>query len=145
MACLLSVGITAHINQDVVLYTDADVMFYRQFNPCQIGVPEVMAIGPEMNRVAPSWSEVNWNAGVLVINLRGFAAMLPDMIQWANRKHWDFAAADQGMLNEYFPAVYGRPLDFLPEIYNWKGYWGRNPAIVRPSASCVCPFLCILR
>lgn len=129
---VLAVGVTANINEDVVLYTDADILFYRQFNPCQVDLPQVMAIGPEMDRVANSWSELNWNAGVLIINLKGFATVLPDMIQWANSRNWDFDAADQSMLNEYFPAVHGQPLDPLPDIYNWKGYWGCNPAIVRP-------------
>lgn len=137
-----AVGITAHINQDVALYTDADVLFYREFNPCKLDLPEVMAIGPEMDRVASSWSELNWNAGVLLINLKGFAAVLPNMIEWANSRHWDFVAADQAMLNEYFPAVYGRPLDSLPEIYNWKGYWGCNPALVRPPVLlCLCLYV----
>lgn len=129
---VLAAGVTASINQDVVLYTDADILFYRQFNPCQVDLPQVIAIGPEMDRVANSWSELNWNAGVLIINLQGFAAVLPNMMQWANSRHWDFDAADQSMLNEYFPAVYGQPLDPLPDIYNWKGYWGCNPAMVRP-------------
>lgn len=93
-----------------------------------------MAIGPEMDRTANSWSELNWNAGVLFINLKGFAAVRPHMIQWANSKHWNFKAADQSMLNEYFPAVYGQPLDSLPEIYNWKGYWGSDPDKVGPLA-----------
>lgn len=139
---VLAAGVIANINQDVVLYTDADILFYHQFNPCQIDLPEVMAIGPEMDRVANSWSELNWNAGVLVMNLKGFAAVLPDMMQWANSRHWDFKAADQSMLNEYFPAVYGQPLDPLPDIYNWKGYWGCNPAIVRPLICVPCCVQC---
>lgn len=120
-------GSTAHMNQEEVLYTDADVLFYQEFDPCKLDLPEVMAIGPEMHRTANSWSELNWNAGVLFINLKGFSAVLPQMIQWANSRHWDFKAADQGMLNDYFPAVYGQPLSSLPEIYNWKGYWGSSP------------------
>lgn len=144
---MCTVGSTAPINQEEVLYTDADVLFYQEFDPCKLDLPEVMAIGPEMGRTANSWSELNWNAGVLFINLKGFAAVLPQMIQWANSRHWDFKAADQGMLNEYFPAVYGQPLSSLPEVYNWKGYWGSSPDKVRHLAfvhvvcSCVCGYL----
>ena len=127
---LIFAGVTEHINRDLALYTDADVLFYHEFDPCKLDLPEVMAIGPEMDRVANSWSELNWNAGILLINLKGFAAVLPDMLHWANGRHWDFQVADQSMLNEFFPAVYGKPLDPLPEAYNWKGYWGCSPDIV---------------
>ena len=129
-AGLLAAGVTTHINKDVALYTDADVMFYHEFNPCKLDLPEVMAIGPEMDRVANSWSELNWNAGVLLMNLKGFAAVLPHMLRWANRLHWNFEVADQSMINDYFPAVHGGPLDILPEPYNWKAYWGCSPSIV---------------
>lgn len=118
------------ISNEMVLYTDADVMFYHEFNPCKLQKPDVMAIGPEMDRVANSWSELNWNAGVLLINIQGFGAVWPDMLRWANSRRWDFVVADQSMINEYFPAVYGKPLDPLPEPYNWKGYWGCSPKIV---------------
>lgn len=128
-------GVTAHINRDVALYTDADVLFIHEFDPCKLDIPEVIAIGPETDRVANSWSEMNWNAGVLLINLKGFAAVLPQMLQWANDRHWDFQVADQSMLNDFFPGVYGKPLDPLPEAYNWKAYWGCSPDIVSPSSS----------
>ena len=85
------VGSTAHINQEEVLYTDADVLFYQEFDPCKLDLPEVMAIGPEMHRSANSWSELNWNAGVLFINLKGFSAVLPQMIHWANSRQWEAA------------------------------------------------------
>ena len=143
-AALRPAGVTAHINQDLVLYTDADVLFYHEFNPCTLQIPEVMAIGPEMDRVASSWSKLNWNAGILVMNLKGFAAALPNMLQWANSRHWDFDAADQSLLNEYFPAVYGRPLDPLPEVYNWKGYWGCSPNIVGAFSSFFLPLLVLI-
>ena len=120
-----SAGITEHINQELALYTDADVMFYHQFNPCQLDKPEIMAIGPEMDRKAASWSELNWNSGVLLINLEGLNAVLPDMIRFANSKDWDFTVMDQSLINEYFPLESGQNLDPLPEAYNWKGYWGR--------------------
>ena len=137
IADVCTAGITAHINREEALYTDADVLFYQEFDPCKLDLPEVMAIGPETERTANSWSELNWNAGVLFINLKGFAAVLPHMVQWANTQRWDFKAADQTLLNDYFPAVYGQSLSSLPEIYNWKGYWGSSPNKVRHLAFCV--------
>lgn len=108
----------------------ADVLFYHEFDPCKLKKPEVMAIGPEMDRIANSWSELNWNAGVLLINIEGFGAVWPDMLSWANSRNWDFLVADQSMINEFFPQQYGAALDALPEPYNWKGYWGCSPDIV---------------
>lgn len=110
-------------------------MFYHQFDPCKLDMPEVMAIGSEMdrtekNRTAASWTELNWNSGVLFINLNGLATILPDMIKFANFKKWDFIVMDQSLINEYFPMIFGRNLDYLPEAYNWKGYWGCSPEIV---------------
>lgn len=123
-------GVAGHINKDMALYTDADVLFYHEVNPCKLGLPAVMAIGPEMDRVASSWNELNWNAGVLLINLQGLAAVLPNMLQWAHNRHWDFEVADQSMINDYFSGVHAPPLDPLPEAYNWKAYWGCSPTIV---------------
>ena len=125
-------GLTDHINQDLALYTDADVMFYHEVNPCKMDHPEIMAIGPEMDRTAASWTELNKNSGVLLINLKGLASVLPSMLQYANAKNWDFVVYDQSLINEYFPAhdTHHRDLDRLPEPYNWKGYWGCSPEIV---------------
>ena len=126
-------GLTEHINQELALYTDADVMFYHEMNPCKLATPEVMAIGPEMDRMSSSgWTDLNKNSGVLLINLRGLRAVLPDMVKYGNGKNWDFMVMDQSLINEYFPAqdVHHRALDALPEPYNWKGYWGCSPSVV---------------
>ena len=125
-------GLTEYINQELALYTDADVMFYHEMNPCRLDKPEIMAIGPEMDRSASSWSDLNKNSGVLLINLKGLAAVLPGMVKFGNAKNWDFDVMDQSLINEYFPDqdAHHRDLDPLPEPYNWKGYWGCSPTIV---------------
>ncbi len=107
-------------------------MFYHEVNPCKLDKPEIMALGPEMDRVAASWTELNKNSGVLLINLKGLASVLPGMIKFGNGKNWDFTVMDQSLINEYFPAqdAHHRDLDSLPEPYNWKGYWGCSPTIV---------------
>lgn len=94
-----------------------------------------MAIAPEtgradVNTTAARWTELNWNSGVLYINLKGLLAVLPNMIQFANSKDWDFIVMDQTLINEFFSRKYGRTLDVLSDSYNWKGYWGCNPDIV---------------
>ena len=113
------------INQELVLYTDNDVMFYHEFNPCNLKTPDIMAVGPEA-------SDAVKNSGVLLINLKGFAAILPDMVSYASAKNWDFVAHDQGLINEYFPTheTYHREVDPLPRFYNWKGYWGSDSRAV---------------
>ena len=125
-------GLTKYINQELALYTDADVMFYHEMNPCQMDKPEVMAIGPEMDRGTAEWTEMNKNSGVLLINLKGLTTVLPGMIDFSNAKDWDFQVTDQSLINEYFPDqdVHHRDLDQLSDAYNWKGYWGCSPRIV---------------
>ena len=80
-------------------------MFYHEMNPCRLDTPEIMAIGPEMERMAmgSSWSDLNKNSGVLLINLKGLAAVLPGMVKFGNAKNWDFAVMDQSLINEYQP------------------------------------------
>lgn len=126
-------GLTARINQELALYTDADVMFFHEMNPCKLDTPEIMAIGPEMDRGTAAWTDMNKNSGVLLINLKGLTAVLPSMLKYSNAKDWNFAVTDQSLINEYFPhqdSPQHRDLDQLPEPYNWKGYWGCSPSIV---------------
>lgn len=101
-------------------------------NPCLVEKPEVMAIGPEMDRGTKEWTDMNKNSGVLLINLKGLAAVLPGMMAFSNAKDWDFQVTDQSLINEYFPDhdVHNRVLDQLSDAYNWKGYWGCSPRIV---------------
>lgn len=123
---------TWHINQELALYTDADVMFYHGLDPCQLGNPEVMAIGPEMDRDTTSWAATNKNSGVLLINCKGLLEVLPGMLAYSNSKEWDFEVTDQSLINEYFPHHDSglRELDQLSNVYNWKGYWGCSPQVV---------------
>ncbi|KAL3162680.1 hypothetical protein ABBQ38_008725 [Trebouxia sp. C0009 RCD-2024] len=125
-------GSTKYINQELALYTDADVMFYHEMNPCQVDKPEIMAIGPEMDRDKGSWEDMNKNSGVLLINLKGLSEVLPAMMDYSNEKDWDFKVTDQSLINEYFPKkdIHHRVLDRLSDAYNWKGYWGCSPRIV---------------
>lgn len=91
-------------------------MFYHRFDPCIVGIPDIMAIGPEMDRNVTAWSEVNWNSGVLLINLAGLQSVLIDMIRFANAKAWDFAVADQSLINEYFTANFTSNLNISQYI-----------------------------
>ena len=123
--CYMLSGSSNFINQELVLYTDNDVMFYHKFNPCKLKKPDIMAIGAEVG------DDVK-NSGVLFINFKGLAAVLPNLVSYATSNNWDFPAHDQGLINEYFPAqeTHHRELDPLPRAYNWKGYWGVNPSAV---------------
>lgn len=131
MMCTLA-GLRSEINQELALYTDTDVMFYHEFNPCKLKKPDILAIGPETERVGSTWNDIHKNSGVLLINIKGLAAVLPEMIKYANEEDWSFPAYDQGLINKYFPHHDrdNRQLDALPHAYNWKGYWGWSPDIV---------------
>jgi len=129
--CFLA-GFRGQINQELALYTDTDVMFYHEFNPCKLQKPDILAIAPETERVGSTWSDINKNSGVLFINVKGLAVVLPQMIGYANAENWSLPAYDQGLINKFFPHSdpEKRQLDPLPHAYNWKGYWGYNPDIV---------------
>ena len=125
LSCYLPSGSSSVINQELVLYTDNDVMFYHKFNPCKLKKPDVMAVGPEVGDDAK-------NSGVLFINIKGLADVLPNMMSYAKSKNWEFPANDQGLIDEYFPTheKNHRELDPLPPAYNWKGYWGFHPSAI---------------
>ena len=47
-------------------------MLDSEFNPCKLKKPEILAIGPETERTASCWAEVNKkNSGVLLISVKG--------------------------------------------------------------------------
>lgn len=104
---------------DFVLYTDADVIFMR--NPDFLGYnPKFIAATSESIR----GTKADFNSGVMLINLPFFRKIHADLIAFTT-KNFDIAlkfALDQGILKYYMKEDYL----LLPEIYNWKPYWGIN-------------------
>lgn len=107
---------------DYALYTDTDVLLFRDFTECSLPKPNVLYIGPEGKRAVP------WNSGVLYMNLTAMQEHWPNVLELAVKKKFNFAAVDQGLFIEYF--VEGNYSTLLPDQYNWKGYWGGADDVV---------------
>lgn len=62
---------------------------------------------------------------MLYVNAQGFREALPDLLDFARARHWKLAAADQTLLLQGL----GDKLQLLPDVYNYKGYYGAAPGV----------------
>jgi hypothetical protein len=99
----------------LVLYTDADVMF-RQTPDFRGYRPEMIAAATEFNR----GSRTDMNSGVMLINLPNFRAAHAGLVQFATEN------LKLGLDQEVLRAWLKHDYLLLPDIYNWKPYWGPN-------------------
>ena len=105
--------------EDVVLYTDTDVMFLRQ--PRVWLRPVYLAAAPERYR----WRWPHFNSGVMVLNLPRMRAVYDDFAASIDRRMdggWREAGHDQVSYNTFFKSR-RQP---LAHTMNWKPYWGVN-------------------
>lgn len=124
-----ALAIKNHASQKYVLYTDSDMIFLTRLtaNCIRESLPdngEVWSYAHESTRRGPPH-----NAGVLFQNLDGYAATHLKLMAFARARRWDLrhAAHDQGMLN-YFTHTHNGSAKLLPDVWNWKVYWGNPPA-----------------
>lgn len=103
---------------DYALYTDTDVLFFKDFNECSLPKPKVLYMGPE------TVQGLQANSGVLYMNVSAMAEHWPTVLNYAISKNFTFDAYDQGLFQQYFRDQNISQL--LPDIFNWKGYWGQN-------------------
>ncbi|OYV39646.1 MAG: hypothetical protein B7Z80_06675 [Rhodospirillales bacterium 20-64-7] len=102
-------------DDEFVLYTDADVMFRA--------TPDFRGYRPDMIAAAPQFERGNradMNSGVMLINLPKFRAALPGLVRFATEN------LALGLDQEVLRAWLGHDYLLLPDIYNWKPYWGQN-------------------
>ena len=107
------------IDPSVVLYTDIDVMFLNDITSCSVDTPKLFSIGAQSQKGSKA------NTGVMLLNTKAFEPHVPEIVEYAKAKNWDFGAHDQGLLLDYFPQ---ENISQLPDEFNWKGYWGRPEA-----------------
>ena len=113
------IPIVANCNDEFVLYTDADVIFLRDpdfsgYHPHFIGATCQSIRG----------GKSDFNSGVMLLNLKTFQLIYDSLIDFTIRNS-ELASKfvlDQEILREFIKENYL----FLPEIYNWKPYWGVN-------------------
>lgn len=101
------------VRTDYVLYTDCDVILR---NIDRIYTPKILAMGPEVLKGGMV------NSGVMFINVTGFNEARGALIDYADKKRWEFGWMDQRLINKFF----GDTREPLPDEYNWKPYWGVN-------------------
>lgn len=114
--------------EDVVLYTDVDVMFLRQ--PSIEATPALLAAAPEFEIADTS----HFNSGVMVMNLPQLREVHDAFIAAIRRRllhRFTYPAHDQESFNRFFGAsllnrVRGRAYTPLSPLLNWKPYWGVN-------------------
>ncbi len=105
-------------SDEIVLYTDCDVMFVRD------PVPFVAALRPRFLAAAPESDRddfTHFNCGVMLINVPAWEAEMSAMTELFRRKMAEMRTPpdDQVLLQAHFA---GRT-DRLPLGLNWKSYW----------------------
>jgi hypothetical protein len=114
--CFLRVEIPLiEIDDEYVLYTDADVVFLRD------PVPGLTALNPSFLACAPEF-EFNdgLNSGVQLINVLNMRKDYPRFKKFIQENL--SLGLDQDMYRHYYKDKYER----LSPLFNWKPYWGLN-------------------
>jgi len=109
-------------SDDVVLYTDIDVIFLS--DPVISETPAIFAVAPEYavdTGVAVEYRPVI-NSGVMAINLSGFRSTRNDLIRFCEQNdfyfHGDGGFYDQGALNKFYDGQW----QYLPQSMNWRPF-----------------------
>lgn len=107
------------IKDDVVLYTDCDVIFVRDV--AYADLPRIFAIAPEFNSRP---EQPYFNTGIMFINNVEFSESYAHLMSFI-RSTGDlskFGDYDQGALNHFFRDRF----TLLEWNYNWRPYFGIN-------------------
>jgi hypothetical protein len=109
------------VKDEYALYTDVDVMFQNEVDLASYA-PALFAAAPESDQA----DYLNFNAGVMLMNLEALANEYSRFQQYVgeNLDRLFEMSWDQGVYRELFAGRW----DPLPPEYNWKPYWGANPA-----------------
>lgn len=114
-------------DDEVVLYTDCDVVFARDLpEPSSHAFmrPALFSCGPEGS--PPDWSKMN--SGVMFMNVVNLAKDLPAFREFITsgdtlyQELYKQGAFDQAAYQLFYDSRWDR----LPLEYNWRPYWGFN-------------------
>ncbi|KAI7846309.1 hypothetical protein COHA_000146 [Chlorella ohadii] len=116
------------IDLETVMWTDPDVLFRHDIDSCSLPKPRLLSIGPELR------PGTIINCGVMLFNVKAYAATLPAMLDFADSRKWvlwhDQELVELFMLSKEaggFRKLWHR-LTALPDAYNYKAYWGEPEA-----------------
>jgi hypothetical protein len=104
---------------DLILYTDCDVLFVNEIHLHDLPQPSFSACAPE--GIKTDWSF--FNAGVMLMNIPALRETHHDFKTFIEKNLPTLKIYDQTAYNRFYA---GR-LTRLPLEYNWKPYWGENP------------------
>jgi hypothetical protein len=109
---------------EVVIYTDCDVVFLRD-------IPEASTesfLRPALFSCAPQASQTDWendmNSGVMVMNVVNLLESYPSFKRFITSGDTllELNGYDQGAYKSFYASKWNK----LPLEYNWKPYWGFN-------------------
>ncbi len=111
-------------SDDVVLYTDVDVIFVS--DPSIADDPTLFAVAAEY--AVDTGTAVEYrpviNSGVMAINLSGFRNTRDALIDFCRENnfyfHGDTGYYDQGALNKFYAGQW----QYLPQALNWRPFAG---------------------
>lgn len=115
-AAFLRFDIPLFANDDeFVLYTDVDVVFLKNLDLSEYR-PNIFGAAPQMSQ-GQKW---DMNSGVLLLRLSAMHRDRDALLSFTtNNLHI-------GLDQEILRAFYGKNYLLLPDIFNWKPYWGKN-------------------
>lgn len=102
---------------DLVLYTDLDVIFLKEI--LFEGVSTNLAMAPEFN--VENFDDVN--SGVMLFNPFIMKTLFEDILSFIDSNLLTINDFDQGPIRSIAKGRW----DGLSPVYNWKPYWGINP------------------
>jgi hypothetical protein len=103
---------------EFVLYTDIDVLFRHNIDFSGI-LPPFLACAPEHHREDFSY----FNSGVMIMNLPALRESRAEFVETVKRPGWECVSGSLGDQSCY-NITYRDRWTRLPDIYNWKPYWG---------------------
>lgn len=130
-------GVCHH--NDIVLYTDCDVMFTNVTRPTLESIKDFvlsnatsLAYGSEHTKKI-----VAFNTGVMFLSVSKLGSQLDNILNFGREHKFNFPAFDQGLLNAFFEQQSKEHLRaVLPLEWNYKVYWG-DPSATSTSSRIV--------
>lgn len=106
----------ATLEKEYFFYTDTDVLFLKDITTCSFAKrPRVFSMSAE---TTPGRAE---NSGVMYVNGTALEEHREKLVAFGEQINWFAPSYDQGLLMWYM-----KPIPYLSEIFNWKGYWGSS-------------------
>lgn len=106
---------------EYILYTDTDVLFLKDITLDSFdSLPQTIGVCPEF---LDTYDYSYFNAGIMVINTSSYKKSKQEFLGLLKKGlHPKIECCDQGYLND----LYENKFEKLPNVFNWKPYWGIN-------------------